>query len=160
MTPDQGVSFSLSLTGEGATARLGEALASLIKPGCLILLTGELGAGKTTLARAIIRALLNEPEMDVPSPSFALVQPYEGRGLAIIHADLYRLAAAAEIQELGLSDDQDAIVLVEWAERDPSLATRADLIVTLSVANAGEARRATLSTPTGTIDLTSLSASM
>jgi tRNA threonylcarbamoyl adenosine modification protein YjeE len=111
-----------------------------------VLLEGDLGAGKTALARAIIRTLLRDPALEVPSPSFALVQPYDGEGVSIIHADLYRLASARDIEELGLFDDPAAIVLVEWAERAPGLAARADLVVDLAVAPDG-GRTAVLTRP-------------
>jgi tRNA threonylcarbamoyl adenosine modification protein YjeE len=94
---------------------------------------GGLGGGKTALARAVIRTLTGEPGLDVPSPSFALVQPYEARGTPVIHADLYRLREARELDELGLFDDARAIVLVEWPERAPALAGRATVTVRLSV---------------------------
>lgn len=132
----------LFLPDDAATAQLGEALAEKLRPGDVILLEGDLGAGKTALARSIIRALMRDKSLDVPSPSFALVQPYEGQGLSVIHADLYRLADASEISELGLLDDPRAIVLVEWAERSPGLANDATVVVTLSVPAGGEGRNA------------------
>ncbi len=128
------------LADEAATAGFGQGLAAILQAGDLVLLAGDLGAGKTALARAMIRALLNDPALDVPSPSFALVQPYEGNGVAILHADLYRLAGEREIDELGLFDRPDAIVMVEWPERAPALRAKADLIVTLSVPKDGEGR--------------------
>src|SRR5262245_31939427 len=97
------------LADDAATAALGIALAAELTPGALVLLSGGLGAGKTALARAMVRALAGDPAMDVPSPSFALVQPYEAQGATLIHADLYRLRDPREIDELGLFDRSDAI---------------------------------------------------
>jgi tRNA threonylcarbamoyl adenosine modification protein YjeE len=116
-----------------ATAALGARLARELKPGALVLLSGGLGAGKTTLARALIRALADDPALEVPSPSFALVQPYDLGGRPLLHADLYRIVDPREVDELGLFDRPDAIVLVEWPERDPELGTRASMAVTLSI---------------------------
>ena len=130
------------LADDAATARLGAALADTLRPGDLVVLEGDLGAGKTALARAIIRTLMGDERMDVPSPSFALVQPYEGHGISVLHADLYRLADASEVGELGLFDNPRAIVLVEWAERAPDLEAEAGLRVTLSVPQGGQGRQA------------------
>jgi len=130
------------LADDAATARLGAALADALRPGDLVVLEGDLGAGKTALARAIIRTLMGDERMDVPSPSFALVQPYEGQGISVLHADLYRLADASEVGELGLFDNPRAIVLVEWAERAPDLEAEAGLRVTLSVPQGGQGRQA------------------
>lgn len=130
----------LHLPHDAATAALGARLAAALKPGDLILLDGDLGAGKTALARAVIRTLVGDPRLDVPSPSFALVQPYDGPAGPILHADLYRLSSEAEIDELGLFDHPAAIVLIEWPTRAPSLAERADVTVHLSVPKGGEGR--------------------
>lgn len=132
------------LPDEAATQALGQRLAQALRPGDLVLLEGDLGAGKTALARAVIRALADDPDLDVPSPSFALVQPYDTSVGPVLHADLYRLAAASEIDELGLFDDPDAIVLVEWAARVPDLATRASITITLSVPPGGQGRQAVI----------------
>ncbi|MBN9345532.1 MAG: tRNA (adenosine(37)-N6)-threonylcarbamoyltransferase complex ATPase subunit type 1 TsaE [Devosia sp.] len=121
------------LADEAATAALGAELAATLKPGALALLSGGLGAGKTALARAIVRTLVGDPGTDVPSPSFALVQPYDANGTPLLHADLYRLHDPHEIDELGLFDRPDAIVLVEWPERAPDLAQLATIAVTLTV---------------------------
>lgn len=136
----RGPTQNVFLTDDAATARLGQLLAEAVRPGELVLLEGDLGAGKTALARAMIRTLLGDPELDVPSPSFALVQPYEAGDTAILHTDLHRLASAAEIEELGLFDDPDAIVLVEWPERAPDLYHHAQWLVRLSVVRSGGRR--------------------
>jgi tRNA threonylcarbamoyl adenosine modification protein YjeE len=127
---------SLHLPDDAATADLGRRLAASLKPGDLVLLSGGLGAGKSALARAMIRALLGDETAEVPSPSFALVQPYAAAIGPVLHADLYRLASEREIDELGLFD-RDAIVIVEWPERAPSLAGRATLSVALDIPRGG-----------------------
>jgi tRNA threonylcarbamoyl adenosine modification protein YjeE len=125
------------LPDDSATSAIGARLAALLRPGDLVLLDGDLGAGKTALARAVIRALCGDPRMDVPSPTFALVQPYEAGGRPILHADLYRLASEREIDELGFFDDPEAIVLVEWPERAPSLADVATVRIRLTSPKGG-----------------------
>lgn len=130
------------LADDAATAAFGARLAAELQPGDLVLLEGGLGAGKTAMARAVIRTLMDDPTLDVPSPSFALVQPYQGQGHPILHADLYRLADAREIAELGLFDDAQSIVLVEWPERAPGLSERAALRIALSIPSDGIGRLA------------------
>jgi tRNA threonylcarbamoyladenosine biosynthesis protein TsaE len=108
--------LTLSLAGEAATAALGERLAAHARPGDVIALHGDLGAGKTTLARALIRRLAG-PETEAPSPTFTLVQTYQTPGLAIWHFDLYRLEHPGEARELGLEEAVDGLCLIEWPER-------------------------------------------
>jgi tRNA threonylcarbamoyladenosine biosynthesis protein TsaE len=127
----------IALPDEAATAVLGARIAQVLRPGDLILLEGDLGAGKTALARAIIRSLMGDPLLEVPSPTFALIQPYEGQGRFVLHADLYRLASERETGELGLFDREDAIVLVEWPERAPGLAAKATGRIALRLAGTG-----------------------
>lgn len=134
----------LFLPDDDATAALGTALAAELQPGDLVRLQGDLGAGKTALARAIIRALAGDPDLEVPSPTFALVQPYDTPKGRVLHADLYRLGDPRDIDELGLTDDASAIVLLEWAERAPELAARATLTVTLAMAPGGAGRQVTI----------------
>ena len=128
------------LPDDDATAALGARLAGELKPGDLVLLEGGLGAGKTALARAVIRTLTGDPRLDVPSPSFALVQPYEANGRPVLHADLYRLQEAREIDELGLFERADTIVLVEWPERAGELLSQATMRVTIEVPANGAGR--------------------
>lgn len=105
------------LDGEADTARLGAALAPILETGEAICLSGPLGAGKSTLARALIRALTG-PDEEVPSPTFTLVQTYEGPGLKVAHFDLYRLTNAEDVHELGLDEALDeGAALIEWPER-------------------------------------------
>lgn len=109
--------FEFVLPTDADTDRLGQAIAPFLKPGDCILLSGTLGAGKSHLARAIIRARLGRHE-DIPSPTFTLVQTYETSGCEIWHADLYRLTHPDEVIELGLTDAFDtAVCLVEWPDR-------------------------------------------
>jgi len=103
------------LTSEAATAAAGAALAKAARVGDVITLSGPLGVGKTALARGFIAALGHEG--DVPSPSFAIVQPYEELDPPVWHVDLYRIENMSEIEELGLDAAADAVMLVEWSER-------------------------------------------
>jgi len=113
---DPGFRLLLSLPDLAATAALGARIAARLAPGDLVALSGELGAGKTTLARAILAALgVTEA---VPSPTFTLVQSYETPGMTVNHYDLYRIARAAEMDELGMDEAlEDGAALVEWPER-------------------------------------------
>jgi tRNA threonylcarbamoyl adenosine modification protein YjeE len=128
------------LPDDAATAALGAELAADLAPGDLVLIEGDLGAGKTALARAIIRSLAGDPLLDVPSPTFALVQPYDTARGPVLHADLYRLGDPREVEELGLLDNPEAIVLVEWAERAPEIVAAATLVVALAIPPGGEGR--------------------
>jgi tRNA threonylcarbamoyladenosine biosynthesis protein TsaE len=107
----------LDLPTETETEVLGRKLAGLARPGDVILLEGPIGAGKSSLARAFIRARLG-PGEEVPSPTFTLVQVYDDHGTEIWHADLYRLTHPDEVWELGLDQAfETAICLVEWPDR-------------------------------------------
>lgn len=108
---------SFCLTDAEQTADLARKIARSLRPGDCLLLEGQIGAGKTHFARNLIQSLLAEPE-DVPSPTFTLVQIYDGPDCEIWHSDLYRLSALDEIEELGLTAAFDeAITLVEWPDR-------------------------------------------
>ena len=132
------------LADDAATEALGAELANTLKPGDLVVLDGDLGAGKTALARAIIRRLAGDPALDVPSPTFALVQPYDTAKGLILHADLYRLGDPREVEELGLLDNPEAIVLVEWAERAPDILAAATVTVSLAIPPGGAGRLVTV----------------
>jgi tRNA threonylcarbamoyladenosine biosynthesis protein TsaE len=128
------------------TAALGARIAGVLKPGDTVCLFGPLGAGKSTLARGLIRALTAADE-EVPSPTFTLVQSYEGRGLTVAHFDLYRLRSAAEAFELGLDEAlETGAAVIEWPERLEGALPENRLDIELSID--GEARRARL-TPHG-----------
>lgn len=133
------------LPDEAATVLLGEDIAAALRPGDCVALGGDLGAGKSTLARAIIRAIADDDGLDVPSPTFTLVQGYDLR-LAVHHFDLYRLGGAGEVDELGIEEAlRDGIALIEWAERAgdalPGVSIRIDL------ADRDGGRQATLAGP-------------
>lgn len=136
-----------------STDKIGAQLAKIVNPGDLVLLEGELGAGKSALARALIRTLLAARELEVPSPTFLLVLPYKGQGWSILHVDLYRLNAPEEVEELGLDDEPHALVLVEWGERAPKLANRADLRIGLEIPHDGKGRRISIQSLKGRHDL-------
>jgi tRNA threonylcarbamoyladenosine biosynthesis protein TsaE len=121
----------LPLATEAATAALGELLATHARPGDVIALHGDLGAGKTTLARALIRRLAG-PETEAPSPTFTLVQTYQTPSLAIWHFDLYRLNDPREARELGMEEAVDGLSLIEWPERLGQYLPSARLDVRLS----------------------------
>ena len=134
------------LKDEAATARLGAAIAAALKPGEAVCLSGPLGAGKSTLARALVRALTT-PGEDVPSPTFTLVQFYDGRGLKVAHFDLYRLSDPDEAYEIGLDEAlEDGAAVIEWPERLAGRLPPDRLDVEIEFS--GEGRRARL-TPHG-----------
>jgi len=113
--------FSVKLADETATARLMADLALLIGPGDLITLSGDLGAGKTAAARAMIRYLADDEAMEVPSPTFTLAQAYELPAFPLVHADLYRINDPTELEEIGLSPlPAGTVALIEWPTRGTS----------------------------------------
>ena len=132
------------LASEAATGELGAWLARQARPGEVITLSGPLGVGKTALARGFIAGLGHEGE--VPSPSFAIVQPYEELDPPVWHVDLYRIEDEGELDELGLDSATDAVLLVEWPERAGERAWPEALRLTLDFAENG-ARRLTAKVP-------------
>lgn len=134
-------SLSLLLPDQDATARLALVLADCLHPGDVVLLDGQIGAGKTHLARALIRARLGRME-DVPSPTFTLVQTYEAEDSDLWHADLYRLTHPDEVTELGLEAAfETAICLIEWPDRLGDLRPADALLVELHPDGEGRAAR-------------------
>src|SRR5260370_25338942 len=113
--------FSLALSNETATANLMADLTLLIGPGDVITLSGDLGAGKTAAARAMIRYLAGDDALELPSPTFTLAQVYDLPPLPLLHADLYRINDPAELEEISLSPlPQGTGALIQWPERAPS----------------------------------------
>ena len=134
-TGSGGFSFTVALADEQATRRLMADIAAAIEPGDLITLSGDLGAGKTTFARALIRHLAGDESVEVPSPTFTLMQTYELPRFALVHADLYRLSGPGELTELGFDDlPENAVMLLEWPDRAAGAlpANRFDVALTLS----------------------------
>ncbi len=137
----------IELPDEAATAALARRLAPWLKTGDVVALRGDLGAGKTSFARALIRALSgpDSAEREVPSPTFTLVQTYETPAGPIHHFDLYRIQTPDELTEIGWDEALGlGIVLVEWPERAGNLLPAARLDLTLGFGADPEARRATL----------------
>lgn len=132
-----------TLPDEAATGRLAEDVATILKPGDLVALSGDLGAGKTAFARALLRALADDPDLEVPSPTFALRIDYALPRLRVVHADLYRLGRDGDLAELGLEDALDeGALLVEWPARLPAGLAPSRLDVELTIGPSG--RRAAL----------------
>ena len=128
-------SLSVALPDEQATRRLAIDIANTLQPGDFVTLSGDLGAGKTTFARALIRFLMGDPDIEVPSPTFTLVQSYDLPQFALVHADLFRLSGSGDLTELGLDDlPAGTVVVMEWPERAADLlpADRLDIELTLA----------------------------
>jgi len=122
----------LALPSPEATESLAIRLAALARPGDAILLEGPLGAGKSAFARAFLRALAGDPNLDVPSPTFTLVQSYDTQAGPVHHLDLWRLDGPASLEELGWHDLRAGIVLVEWPDRLGPLAPADALSIRLA----------------------------
>jgi tRNA threonylcarbamoyladenosine biosynthesis protein TsaE len=141
---DDGSSFALALADERATAALAARVAARARLGDVIALAGPLGSGKTSFARAFIRARSGGGG-EVPSPTFTLVEVYAGEGAAIWHFDLFRIARPEEAWELGIEEAfADGISLIEWPERLGPLLPRERLGIALAFAAAPLARVATV----------------
>jgi N-acetylmuramate 1-kinase len=144
-----GSSFTVALANEQATERLVTDIAGALEPGDLVTLSGDLGAGKTTFARAMIRYLADNPDIPVPSPTFTLIQTYELPRFPVVHADLYRLEGPGELAELGFDDlPRDAVVLLEWPDRAAGFLPpdRLDVAFTLAPQSGPEARNVRITT--------------
>jgi tRNA threonylcarbamoyladenosine biosynthesis protein TsaE len=126
----------IALPDLAATQRLAAAVAALARPGDAILLDGPLGAGKTAFARAFLRAAAGDPALEVPSPTFTLVQSYETRLGPVHHFDLWRLDGPSALPELGWDEARDDIVLVEWPDRLGALRPPDALTIALAPAEA------------------------
>lgn len=136
-TDTGGTSLTLSLENELATQQLVVDVANALEPGNMITLSGDLGAGKTTFARALIRHLAGNPAIPVPSPTFTLMQSYDLPRFPVLHADLYRLTGPDELAELGFDELPDeTVVLMEWPDRAAGFlpADRIDIAFTLDPA--------------------------
>ena len=138
----------IALADEQATAALARRLAVLARPGDVVALSGGLGAGKTSFARAFLRARAGDPALEVPSPTFTLVQAYDLPGGAVWHLDLYRLSDPSEVWELGIEEAlADAILLVEWPERMGPLLPEGSLWIELAPGAGAGARVAAIDAP-------------
>lgn len=151
-TPSLSV-LDLALPAPSDTEALGRALARLLRPGDVIALRGDLGAGKTALARALIRALPGPPDAEaeeVPSPTFTLVQSYPRRPAEVWHFDLYRIEHQDEVYELGLEEAlAEGITLIEWPERMEALLPEDRLDITLTYQQAKDATSGGEAAPSG-----------
>ena len=132
-TPAGASTYTVELANEQALQQVVADIAAALEPGDLITLSGDLGAGKTTFARALIRYLADNPEIPVPSPTFTLMQSYELSRFVVVHADLYRLGGPGELAELGFDDlPKGAVMLVEWADRGLLSPDRLDIMFMLA----------------------------
>lgn len=144
----KGGAHRLLLVDEAATARLAADLAAILKPGDIVALSGHLGAGKSALARAILRELAGDPALEAPSPTFTLVQSYDTPRGTVLHADLYRVRSSDELDDIGLIEDLERIVtLVEWPDRAGTrlpAGRRLDIVLDVDPGNPETGRIATL----------------
>ena len=141
--------ITVQLPDLAATGRLAARLAPAARPGDALLLEGPLGAGKSAFARAFLRALSGDPALEVPSPSYTLVQSYDLPGGRVAHhLDLYRLSGPADLGELGWEEAREGILLVEWPERLGARRPAGAEALTLALAP-GEAEAARVATLTG-----------
>jgi N-acetylmuramate 1-kinase len=145
LTTTGGASFTVTLPNEPAMVAFMTDIACALEPGDLVTLSGDLGAGKTTFARALIRYLSGDDAIEVPSPTFTLIQTYQLPRFPLVHADLYRLSGTAELVELGFDDlPEGAVVLMEWPDRAAGFLPpdRLDITFTLAPALGPEIRNA------------------
>ncbi|MBX7495866.1 tRNA (adenosine(37)-N6)-threonylcarbamoyltransferase complex ATPase subunit type 1 TsaE [Qipengyuania sp. 6B39] len=132
--------MSVALPDLAAMEAFGARIAALLQPGDVVALTGDLGTGKTTLARAIIAALGHAGE--VPSPTYTIIETYDGLRLPLVHADFYRLEDPSEVEELGLDDyREEAVLLAEWPDHAGGFAHEAGCL-SITLEKVGEGREA------------------
>ncbi|WP_237216454.1 tRNA (adenosine(37)-N6)-threonylcarbamoyltransferase complex ATPase subunit type 1 TsaE [Falsiroseomonas oryziterrae] len=136
--------LTVTLPDPAATEALAARLAARARRGDAILLEGPLGAGKSTLARAFLRAASGDPRLEVPSPTFTLVQGYDLPAGPAFHFDLWRLDGPADLAELGWDEAREGIVLVEWPDRLGALRPADALTISLAPGKSDESRIATL----------------
>ena len=139
--------MTVIVNSEDATFELARNLAPIFKLGDVVTLSGDLGAGKTSFVRALIRSITKQPLLEVPSPTFTLMQSYEGPEFPIVHADLYRIVDSEELTELGFDDAiSSALSLIEWPERAPNFFSMDQLSINLEIipSTNGESRKLTL----------------
>lgn len=136
--------LTCELIDEAATVRFAQDIAAAVLPGDLIALEGDLGAGKTAFSRALIRALAKNMELEVPSPTFSIMQPYDDLRIPVRHFDLYRMSGSEELEELGFFEDlETAVTLVEWPGNAGSALPANHIILQLDIL-AGDRREAQL----------------
>ncbi len=146
----EGRARAIVLADEAATVRLAEDLALILQPGDVIALHGDLGMGKSTLARALLRAFADDSHLEVPSPTFTLVQTYEFARLTISHFDLYRLGGEDELDEIGFDEAiRDGAALIEWPERAEDALSRDSVHLHLEPGADFNARVARIDGPSG-----------
>src|SRR5258707_5057063 len=135
LTKSEMSTFSVALPDEHATRRLAIDIANSLEGGDFVTLSGDPGGGKTTLVRTLIRYLAGDAAIEVPSPTFTLMQIYELPQFPLVHADLYRLSGPGELAELGFDDlPEGAVVLLEWPDRADGLLPPDRLDVSLPLA--------------------------
>jgi tRNA threonylcarbamoyl adenosine modification protein YjeE len=145
------IAWIVTLPDHASTEDFARIVAEELRPGDLVTLSGGLGAGKTALARALVRTLTNDPDLEVPSPTFTLMQVYDSPHGPIVHADFYRLSGGYELVELGWDETtENAITLVEWPERAEDALKSEHLDIRLDFAPGGQGQgRVAMLTGTG-----------
>ena len=139
------MNWHLDVASVAETEQLARDIAAMLRPGDLVTLGGGLGVGKTTFARALVRALCEDAALEVPSPTYTLIQTYDAPRGPVVHADLYRIGHPDELDSLGWNETSEtAIVLVEWADRIASPLPADRLDVTFALSDAPEARAVTI----------------
>jgi tRNA threonylcarbamoyladenosine biosynthesis protein TsaE len=139
------MSTVIALADLDATRALGARIAALLRPKDVVAMDGALGAGKTELARAIVRAATDDPELPVPSPTFTLVETYDTPVGTIWHFDLYRIAQPEDAYELGLEEAlAEGIALIEWPRHLGRLLPQRRLDILLAASGDGDARQASI----------------